>query len=125
MEEIGIESTLVEAIRNGDKTIEAHLGKPRFLRMNEGDIISIREDFWYEGEILESLSHSLEIKITQILYFETFKEMLNAVDFQAAIPSAKTIEDALKTYAQFYSPEDEREYGVVALFFEPLQTTQN
>jgi ASC-1-like (ASCH) protein len=118
MEEIGIESTLVEAIRNGDKTIETRLGKPRFLRIQEGDILSIREDFWYEGKILESLTHALEVKVTQILYFETFKEMLDAVDFQAVIPSAKTVEEALKKYKEFYSPEDEQEFGVIAFTFE-------
>ena len=118
MEEIGIESTLVEEIRNGDKTIETRLGKPRFLRIQEGDIVSIREDFWFEGKILECLNNALQIKITQILYFETFKEMLAAVDFQAVIPTAQTEEDALKKIKQFYSDEDEREFGVVAFTFE-------
>ena len=118
MEEIGIESTLVEAIRDGDKTIEGRLGKPRFLRIKEDDVLSIREDFWYEDEVLESLSHAVEIKVTQILYFESFKEMFEAVDFQAAVPTAMTVEDAIKLYRQFYSVEEEREYGVVALTFE-------
>lgn len=118
MEEIGIESTLVEAIRTGEKTIEARLGKPRFLRIHEGDSVSIREDFWYEDKILESLSHALTIKITQVLYFETFKEMIDAIDFQAAVPSAQTSDEALALYKKFYSAEDEKEYGVVALSFE-------
>jgi len=118
MEEIGIESTLVEAIRNGDKTIEAQLGKPHILKIHEDDIISFREDFWYEGKILESLSHAVRIKVTQVLYFETFKEMLEAVDFQAAVPTATTVDEALKTYTALYSPEDEKEYGVVAFMFE-------
>jgi ASC-1-like (ASCH) protein len=118
MQEIGIESTLVEAIRIGDKTIEARLGKPRFLRIQEDDRFSIREDFWYEGKVLESLSHAATVKVTQILYFETFKEMLEALDFQAAIPTAKTVEKALKVYRGFYTPEEEREYGVVAFTFE-------
>ena len=118
MEEIGIESTLVEAIKNGDKTIEARLGKPHMLRVQEDDIVSVREDFWYEGKVLESLSHALEIKITQILYFETLKEMFTAVDFQAAIPTAKTVDEAIAKYREFYSLEDEAEYGVVSFTFE-------
>lgn len=118
MQEIEIESTLVEAIRIGDKTIEARLGKPRFLKIREDDILSVREDFWYEGKVLESLSHALEVKVIQILYFESFKEMLEAVDFQAAVPTAKTIDEALKTYREYYTIEDEREYGVVAFNFE-------
>ena len=118
MEEIGIESTLVEAIRNGDKTIEAVLGKPRYLRIQEDDLVSIREDFWYEGNVLESLTDALKVKVTQILYFETFKEMLTAVDFQAVIPNAKSVDEAIKIYKELYSSQDQQEFGVVALTFE-------
>ena len=118
MEEIDIESTLVELIKNGEKTIELRLGKPRFLRIKEDDVISIREDFWYEGKILESLSHALEIKITEILYFETFEEAFTAIDFQAAVPTAQTVDEAVAKYREFYSREDEAEYGVVAFTFE-------
>jgi len=118
MEEIGIESTAVESIKNGDKTIGIRLGKPRFLRIKEDDIVSVREDFWYEGKILESLPHALEIKITEILYFESFEEAFTAIDFQAAVPSAQTIEGAVAKYREFYTKEDETEFGVVAFSFE-------
>lgn len=122
MSEIGIESTLVEAIKNGDKTIEARLGKPRYLLIQEDDVISVREDFLYEGEVLESLPHAIEIKVTQILYFETFKELFEAVDFQAVLPSALTVDDAVKAYKKMYSSEEEQEFGVVAFAFEPTVT---
>ncbi len=118
MEEIGIESTLVEAIRNGDKTIEAVLGEPRYLRIQEDDLVSIREDFWYEGNVLESLTDAMKIKVTQILYFETFKEMLTAVDFQAVMPNAKSVDEAVKTYKELYNSSDQQKFGVVALTFE-------
>lgn len=118
MEEIGIESTLVEAIKSGDKTIEARLGKPRFLRMQEGDILSVREDFWHDGKILESLPYALQIKITQVLYFETFADMFKAIDFQAAVPAAQTAEDAVKQYREFYTKENEYEFGVISFSFE-------
>lgn len=118
MQEIGIESTLVEAIKNGDKTIEARLGKPKYLTIEEGDVMSVREDFWHEGKVLESLAHALQIRIAQILYFETFKEAFVAVDFQAALPAAKDVNDAIDTHKELYSSEDEREYGVVVFTFE-------
>ena len=120
MEEFDIESTLVEAIRNGDKTIEAKLGEPRFLRIQEDDTVIINEDFWYEGKILESLPRALEVKITQVLYFETFKELFEVLDFQQAIPSAHSVEDAVKIYKELYTAEEEREAGVIAFTFEPI-----
>lgn len=120
MSEIGIESTLVEAIKNGDKTIEIRLAKPRFLLIQEDDILSIREDFYYEGDILESLSHALEVKVTQVLYFESLKEVFDAINYESALPTATSVEDAIKTYRTFYSPEEEREFGVVAFSIEPI-----
>jgi ASC-1-like (ASCH) protein len=120
MNEIDIESTMVEAIKNGDKTIEVRLAKPRFLLIQEDDILSVREDFYYEGDVLESLSHALEVKVTQILYFESFKELFSAINFEAVLPSAKTEEDALATFRKLYSAEDEAEFGVAAFSIEPI-----
>ena len=120
MQEIGIESSLVEAIRNGEKTIEGQLGKPCFLKLDVGDVLSIREDIWLDGQNIGSQDDKLQVKITQVLYFETFKEMLESIDFTAAVPSAKSVREAVKKYSEFYSKDDEEKYGVVALFFEPM-----
>lgn len=120
MHEVGIESSLVEAIRNGQKTIEGRLGKPRFLEVKEGDILSVREDIWKDGDAIGSHDDALQLKVTQVLYFESFKEMLEAVNYEAAVPTATTLQEAISKYAEFYSAKDEEEYGVVALFFEVI-----
>lgn len=120
MEEIGIESSMLEEIKSGDLTIDVRLGKPKYFRIQEDDIVSVREDFWYEGKVLESLSHALEVKITQILYFENFTELFNVIDFQAAVPTAQTAEEAVKKYKEFYTPEEEREFGAIAFTIEPI-----
>ncbi|MBC7459163.1 hypothetical protein H7200_00395 [Candidatus Saccharibacteria bacterium] len=121
MEEIGIESTLVESIKKGDKYIEVCLGKSRFLKIQEGDTLSVREDLWLNGGIIDSFPDSLRITITQILYFESFQEMLQTVDHRGVVPAAKSIDDAVKLCKSFYTDEDEREYGVVALYFDVSQ----
>jgi len=118
MQEIGIESTLVEDIRNHKKNIEVRLGKPRFLKIREGDVLSIREDLYLDGKIIDSFNDSLQIKVTRLLYFETLNETLNSIDYRAAVPSAKSKKQALDKYREFYSAEDEAEYGVVAMFFK-------
>lgn len=120
MQEIGIESSLVEAIRDGTKTIEGRLGKPRFLAIQPGDQLTIREDIWAGGVKIGSHDSTLLIEVTQVLYFESFAEMLAAVDHAAAIPEAASPEAALATYRAYYTAEDEAEYGVVALFFEAI-----
>ena len=118
MHEIGIESSLVESIRNGQKTVEGRLGKSRFLQINAGDTLNIREDIWRDGRVIGAHDDTLQLKVTQVLYFESFREMLEAVDYKAAVPAAKTLQDAINKYSEFYSVKDEEEYGVVAIFFE-------
>lgn len=118
MQEFDIESGLVEEIRAGNKFIEARLGQPKFIKIKEGDVVSVRENLWLRNQIIDSFSDAIRIKITQIIYFETFQEMLQAVDHQGAIPTAKTIEDALEVYTNLYSQEDETEFGVIAFYFD-------
>lgn len=119
MHEIGIEASLVEAIRSGTKTIEGRLGKPRFLTIQPGDTLRIRADTWKGDSIIESQEDALHATVTQVLYFESFAEMLDAVDYTAAVPSANNFEDAVEAYAKFYSAQDEIEYGVIAFYLTP------
>lgn len=120
MYEIGIESSVLEDIRTRRKTIEGRLGKPKFLKVNAGDVLRLREDVWEGGAISRSLPSAISIKITQVLYFESFSEMFEALNYKAVVPAALNIEDAIEIYRQFYSLEDEQEYGVVAMMFEML-----
>ncbi len=118
MQEIGIESSLLQTVLNGAKTIEVRIGKPKFLKLRVGDEISLREDVWQEGKVITSMPGMATVVITQLLYFENFEEMLGTIEFQAAVPDAESKEDALAIYRKFYSPEDEEEYGVMAITFK-------
>jgi ASC-1-like (ASCH) protein len=118
MHELGIESSLVEAIRTGDKTVEGRLGKPRFLDIKPGDTLMVREDIWDNGTLIGSYDDSLRAQVTQVLYFETFKEMLEAVNYEAAVPTANSLDEAVAKYREFYTEKDEEEYGVVALLIK-------
>lgn len=118
MQEIGIETSLVADILTGRKTIEGRLGKPKYIKMRVGDVLAIREDIYENGVIKTSNPDKARVVITQLLYFETFEEMLHSLDFRRAIPSAASIRDALQTYRLYYSIPDEEEYGVVAITFK-------
>ena len=118
MHEIGLESSILKSVLDGLKTIELRLGKPNDLKIKAGDTINIREDTWNDGVRTKGTGYVAQIRITQVLYFESFEEALNAVDHIAAIPSAKEPGDAIAEYRKFYSAEDEEEYGVIAFMFE-------
>lgn len=115
---IGIESSVLDDVRSGRKTIEGRLGKPKFLKIKKGDVISLREDVWKDGQIAGSRTSDISIKVTQLLYFESFSEMLETVNYKAVLPAALNLEDGIEIYRQFYSVKEEEEYGVVAFLFE-------
>lgn len=117
MEEIGIESSMLQQILSGEKTVEGRLGKSKFLKMKVGDKLVLREDVWRDGAVAESIPNLGTITIKQLLYFESFEEMLDAIDFHDVIPNVSTKLEALNVYRQFYSLRDETEYGVVAIMF--------
>lgn len=117
MHEIGIESSLLNQILAGNKTIEGRLGKPRILKIRVGDTISLREDIWENGKITRSIPNKAAVKVTQLLYFESFDEMFSLLDYHKAVPLAASRQEVLSLYRNFYSREDEEEYGVVAITF--------
>ena len=118
MQEIGIDTALLNDILSGTKTIEGRLGKSRFLGWRVGDTISLRKDVWKQGRIDHSVHNCGIIKIKQLLRFESFDEMFRAVNFKSTIPAVSTTAEAISTYRRYYSMEDEQKYGVVTIVFE-------
>lgn len=118
MQEIGIESDILEQVLSGQKTIEVRLGTPKYIKLRKGDELSLREDIWENGKIINAIHGRGHIKITQLLYFESFEELFGAVSYKLVAPSAASKAEVLSLLKQFYSAEDEYEYGAVAITFE-------
>lgn len=121
MIELGIESSVIQDILDGNKTVEGRLHKGKFLNIRPGDKLSLREDVWNDSEIVKSFPDKAKVEVTHVLYFESFSEMLHAIDFRKVIPHATTIQEALEVYRKFYSPIDEEKYGVIAFVFKRLE----
>lgn len=120
MQEIGIESSILEQLLAGDKTVEVRLGKPSYIKLRPGDELELREDIWEGNQIVNAIHGRGRIKITQLLYFESFQEMLNAVNYKLIFPSAASKQDAYQLLRHFYTEADEYEYGVMAISFNVL-----
>ena len=50
--------------------------------------------------------------------FESFYEMMKNLWFEKIIPNAKNEEEAVNVYYKFYTKEQEKEFGVVAIEVE-------
>lgn len=108
MHELEIDIGQLQHILTGQKTVEGLLGKPEYLKIRVGDHIQ------FHDAAAENIALAT---VKQLLYFESFEEMLHAVSFYNVMPEAETIDDALKAYKKLYSAQDEHEYGVVAVTF--------
>lgn len=118
MHELGIGSFGLQMVLNGDKTVELCLGKPEFLKLRVGDTILLREIAERGSQPVSAAPGSTHVKITQLLYFETFEEAFSAINPSAIIPTADDPDEVLAVYKQLYSPQDEEEHGVIAITFK-------
>jgi ASC-1-like (ASCH) protein len=115
---VGRESSILKQIQNGSKTVEARLAKLRFRKFRAGDRIRIREDIWAGGQIVSSQLSSTRTTVVEIEKFSSFVEMFRHVDFKKVNPDARSAAEALDRIRQFYTPEDEQKYGVLAIHFK-------
>lgn len=117
MIEIGINSEILKQILDGRKTVEGRLAKGKFTALQIGDIISLREDIYKDGSIVESRSGVSKIEVNGIMKFASFRDMLNYYGYQSVIPDAESVEDAIREYGKYYSLADEKAYGVLGISF--------
>lgn len=118
MIEIGINSEIFAQILNGSKTIEGRLAKDKFTAIHPGDLISIREDTYKDGAVVESRSAVAKIQVVNIKKYDSFRTMLLNVGFNKVIPNAKDLDEACDEYERYYSSDDEHKYGVLAISFQ-------
>ena len=117
MIEMGFETTILNHILHGEKTVEGRLRTGKFITVRKGDRINLREDFWENDRIVRSIPNRATVTVTSTQIFDSFAAMLAAVPLQDVLPSAASIDEALKMYRQFYTASQEREQGVVAVGF--------
>jgi len=99
--ELDVQEPYLSLIKSGKKIIEGRLGKDKYLNLKKGDLIKI---------------NNLEIEIGKVEKYSSFKEMLIMEGVKNIIPDAKDLDSAIQIYYKFYKPEDEDQFGVVAIF---------
>src|SRR6266480_3188695 len=114
MQEIGLESSLLDALIEGKKMVEPRLAKGKFTNLNVGDKLAVRRDIWKKGKIIKSIPDAAFIEIIGLLPFGSFEEMINFFGFKRVLPTAKNAKEALKIYRRFYSEKEEKENGILA-----------
>jgi len=93
-------------VRDGQKTIEGRLYKKLYKELTVGDSIHV-----YNYNETESFL----INVVGLRMYHSFRELLTHEVLSRVLPNTPTISDGVAIYEQFYTPEQQNEFGVVAI----------
>ncbi len=96
----------------GLKSVEGRKNKGRFKEMKVGDIVE-----WTNNDFGP---RSTLTKIVGKVEYSTFKEYLETEGLKNCLPTIPDLDMGLSVYYKYYTKEDEKEYGVVAIRLEIL-----
>lgn len=99
-------------IRLGLKTVEGRLKKGEFDTMRVGDKIRfVNGDLGFRREV--------DVVIKGITCYSSFNDYLWSEGLEKTLPGAgiRDIGEALSVYYKYYTKEEEKKYGVIAIKF--------
>jgi len=94
----------------GCKTVEGRLNKGDWEKMEEGDQID-----WYNKEMEPLIKREFRTVILKKTHYPSIENYLENEGLRNTLPSIEDPNDGLKIYQTYYSKEDEKKYGIIAL----------
>ncbi len=91
----------------GLKKVEGRKNKGRFAEMKVGDVIE-----WTNSDLFP---RSVLTEITGKNVYQTFNQYLNSEGLENCLPGITNIKDGENVYYKYYTVDDERKYGVLAI----------
>ena len=91
----------------GLKTVEGRKNKGRFKDMKVGDIVEWKNNDFKPRSVLTEIIGKAE--------YSTFREYLEIEGLEKCLPSIQGIDNGTDVYFKYYTKEEEKEFGVVAI----------
>jgi len=91
----------------GLKTVEGRKNKGRFKDMKVGDIVEWKNNDFKPRSVLTEIIGKAE--------YSTFREYLETEGLEKCLPSIQSIDNGIDVYYKYYTKEEEKEFGVVAI----------
>ncbi len=110
MHNMKVKQNYFDLIKAGIKIYEVRLNDEKRRLIKVGDTITIQR----EPELIESI----DVKVKNLLYFDTFDEMVKVIPLDKIGFNTETPKEVVDTYHKFYSIEEEKLCGVVAIEIE-------
>ncbi len=95
------QSPYFEMIKNGRKIIEGRLAKDKYVQLQAGDVICFNNE--------------LETRVVAVRKYPTFRDLILHEGVNKVLPGHEADSAPHMVYRAFYSEEDERTHGVVAI----------
>lgn len=97
-------------IATGLKTVEGRINKGKFAGLDICDIITFYNDDFNHREI--------SVKVIRKTPYPDFKTYLETEKLANAVPGQPSIGHGLAVYYKYYTKEQEREHGIIAIGIE-------
>ncbi len=107
---IHLDPDVFEVVKNGSKNIEVRVNDEKRRRLKVGDSFT----FLKRPEETESL----KAIVTSLDYYDNFEELVKHYEIKNLYLESYTKEEFLKLLERFYSIEEQKEFGVVAIGFK-------
>ena len=108
-------------IQNNVKVVEGRLNKGDFAKFKKGDVIQWTND-------MNGRKRYIFTNIIDIKKYKTFEEMLQIENLHKVLPvpgiGINNIDDGVKVYRQWYTPELEQQFGVIAIHIRVIRPTR-
>lgn len=107
---IHLDSDIFDLVKNGKKDVEVRLNDPKRRNLKVGDtLIFLRRP---------NDDEEIRAKVMYLDYFDTFDSLANKYKMERLYLNNFTKEEWLNLMARFYTKEDEKQWGVVAITFK-------
>lgn len=93
-------------LKNGQKTIEGRLQKGWYLHVAPGDHINVSN---------ADETDSITTEVIRVQRYKNIREMLKSEGIGKLLPDIVSIDDGINVYRRYYTAEDEKSYGAVAI----------
>lgn len=105
--ELKLQPKFYDYILNGTKRIELRLYDNKRQLIHIGDVIRFKKE--------PELTESFDIPVIGLLRYNSFEDLFHDFDISMMADKSMTKEQLLNTLEEFYTPEKQKEYGVLGI----------
>ena len=99
-------------INNGTKRIELRLYDDKRKKISIGDTIIFQKE--------PELETTMKVKVIGLLRYNTFEDLFKDFNIEIMADKSMTKQELLSVLEEFYTPEKQKQYGVVGIRIEKI-----